>query len=295
MQTEANAGISVVLPNYNGRHLLEKNLPSLRDALSEAGLPYQIIVSDDCSTDDSVEYLKHSYPDVTVVSTAENSGFSTACNTGIAETQYPYTCVVNTDVTFDSEYFKNSMKYFTNPRLFAVKGDIVNYRERVDNVVNVEKELVLYFKRGFFKFKPVGKKSRVGYDRFIVLLGCCFVCRTDLLKKLGGYDERFSPFYWEDLDLALIAIKNGYELAYAPDCIVYHQTSSTISNTNPDVKMSLMSKRNKFLVSWKHMDSPFRWGIHIFFVVASLSVRWIGLDWKYYVAFFRALKRYTEK
>lgn len=76
-------GFSVVLPNYNGHHLLEKNQPSLHGALTETGPPYEIIVPDYCSTDDSVEYLKFDYPAIIIVRTPKNSGFSTACNTGI--------------------------------------------------------------------------------------------------------------------------------------------------------------------------------------------------------------------
>jgi len=294
-ESDDEMGISVVLPNYNGRYLLEKNLPSLHDALEETELPYQIIVSDDCSTDDSVEYLKHSYPLITIVSTLENSGFSTACNTGIAVTQYRYTCVVNTDVSFDAKYFKNAIEYFENPDLFAIKGDIINYIDQPDKVVNVEKELVLYFKRGFFKYKPAEKRNKIRYDRPIVLLGCCFVCRTDLLKKLGGYDERFSPYYWEDLDLPLTALEKGYELAYAPNCIIYHQTSSTIGKTSSNVKRSLMSRRNKFILAWKHINSPSRWAIHTFFVVASLCTRWIALDWGYYLSFSYAVSKFRKK
>lgn len=287
-------GFSVVLPNYNGRHLLEKNLPPLYAALNEAELSYEVIVSDDCSTDDSIEYLKRNYASITIASTSKNSGFSTACNTGIAEARYRYTCIVNTDVTFDGNYFKNSIKYFENPNLFAIKGDIFNYRERPDNILNVDKDFVVYFKRGFFKFKAAEQRKTVKYDHILLLLGCCFVCRTELIKKIGGFDERFSPYFWEDLDLALTALEKGYDLVYAPNCIVYHQVSSTINKTQSDIKKRLISNRNKFILAWKHLGSPARWSIHAFFVFASLCLRWIMLDWRYYVSFLYALARYAK-
>ena len=289
------AGFSVVLPNYNGRELLEKNLPALHEALTRANLPYEVIVSDDCSTDDSVEYLKYAYPAVKIVSTSKNSGFATACNAGIAEAQYSYTCIVNTDVTFDPNYFKNVMDYFANPKLFAIKGDIINYRDRPGDILNIEKEVAVYLKHGLFKIKSAENRKAVNYDHILVLLGCCFVCRTDLIKTVGGYDERFSPYYWEDLDLALTVVEKGYDLAYAPDCIVYHQIGSTIKKTQSDIKIRLISNRNKFLLTWKHLDSPTRWSIHIFFVIASLCLRWVILDWRYYVALAYALVRYHKK
>ena len=287
-------GFSVVIPNYNGRNLLEKNLPSLHDALNKAKLPYEVIVSDDCSTDDSVEYLKRSYPAIIIVSTPKNSGFSTACNTGIARVRYRYTCIVNTDVTFDPEYFKYAVLYFENPNLFSIKGDIVNYSQHIDNVLNIDQDHAVYFRRGFFRFKAAEQRKSVKNDYILTLLGCCFVCRSDLIKKMGGFDERFSPYYWEDLDLALTAVEKGYDLVYAPNCKVFHQLSSTIKNTQSNTKIRLISNRNKFMLAWKHLDSPVRWSIHVFFVLTSLCVRWIKLDWRYYAALFYALARYLR-
>ena len=57
--------ISIVLPNYNGRHLLEKNLPFLLEAIGT--IHHEIFVIDDCSSDDSVTFLEKNYPDITVV------------------------------------------------------------------------------------------------------------------------------------------------------------------------------------------------------------------------------------
>ena len=295
VEKEYAPGFSVVLPNYNGQGLLEKNLPPLYAALTEAKLPFEIIVADDCSTDHSVDYLQRSYPEIKLVSTKINSGFATACNTGIAEARFEYTCIVNTDVTFDLNYFKNSIEYFENPNLFAIKGDIINYQDRPDDILDIQKDVAVYLKRGFFKFMPAADKETVNYDHILVLLGCCFVCRTGLIKKIGAYDELFSPYYWEDLDLALTVIKKGYDLDYAPNCVVYHQQSSTIKKTQSAIKIRLISTRNKFFLAWKHLDSPARWSSHIFFVLGSLCLRWLVLDWKYYVALAYALARYMRK
>lgn len=287
-------GISVVIPNYNGRHLLEENLPFLFDALKSAELPFEIIIADDCSTDESIEYLKLYYPSVQIVSTSENSGFSTACNTGIAAARYGFTCVVNSDVTFKDNYFLNSIKYLDNPKLFAVKGDIINYREHYDDIFDINRDIVVYFKRGHILFKNADKFESEKYDCKTVLLGCCFICRTELLKGFGGFDEMFSPYYREDLDLAIKAIKNGYEVQYIPDCQVYHKIGSTIGITQPSVKKQLVAKRNKFMLTWKHLDTASRWSVHILFVLFSFISRWIVLDWKWYVAFVSALIRYAR-
>jgi GT2 family glycosyltransferase len=287
-------GISIVIPNYNGRHLLEENLPFLFDSLKIAKLQFEIIVADDCSTDDSIEYLKLHYPSVHIISTSKNSGFSTTCNTGIAVARYRYTCIVNSDVTFNDDYFLNSIRYLDNPKLFAVKGDIVNYRESYDDIFDINRDIVVYFKRGHILFKNADKFESKKYDYKTVLLGCCFICRTEMLKDFGGFDEIFSPYYREDLDLAMTAIKSGYAVQYIPDCQVYHKIGSTISNTQPPIKKQLVAKRNKFLLTWKHLDTAPRWTVHILFIFLSFVSRWIVIDWKWYVAFVSALIRYSR-
>src|SRR6266498_2200602 len=69
-------GISVVIPNYNGAKLFSETLPTVFIALDKIQLPSEIIISDDCSTDDSVSYLQKNFPEVKIVSNKKNSGFS---------------------------------------------------------------------------------------------------------------------------------------------------------------------------------------------------------------------------
>ena len=73
--------ISVILPNYNGSHLLEENLPYLIESLGN--IPNEIIVVDDCSTDNSIDMLKYKYPDIKIIASESNEGFSATCNKGI--------------------------------------------------------------------------------------------------------------------------------------------------------------------------------------------------------------------
>ena len=76
-----STALSVILPNYNGRQLLQRNLPSLFTALK--GLEHEVIVVDDCSGDDSVSFLQQHYPQITLIQNPHNLGFSATCNAGI--------------------------------------------------------------------------------------------------------------------------------------------------------------------------------------------------------------------
>ncbi len=287
----ANKSISVVLPNYNGRELLEENLPTLYEALNSHSMAYEIIVVDDCSTDESVIFLASTYPDITILNNEKNSGFSVTCNKGIQYATRDLICVSNTDVTFHKDYFLYGTDYFDDPNVFAVKGDIINYSGQRDRVISIDKKNRLYYKRGLLRFKTGSLFKRKSYDLEYVCLGCCFIAHTHHLQKLGGFDTVFSPYYWEDSDLALTAINQGYELIYDPKCIVYHKASSTMEATQGKLKRKIISNRNKFIFCWKHLKGTKRWAQHIFFMVASLFLRWIILDWRFYYAFVLAINR----
>lgn len=295
MPLNESASVSVVIPNYNGTDLLKKNLPSLYEALKD--IDFEIIVVDDDSRDDSVDFLKNEYPNITIIKNSKNLGFSATCNKGINIAIKELACIVNTDVTFTNDYFINAFKNFTNPKIFAVKGDIFNYQNTFNNITNVERTSLLYFKRGFLRFnnnvEPKNTALSPQINSQFILLGCCFICRRKALQSLGGYNEIYSPFYWEDADLAQRALKSGFKLAYDKNCKVYHQTSSTISHHRSNYRRRLISNRNKFIFTWKHLSGLNNWALHILFTLINLLTRWVILDWKYYVAISMALYSIT--
>jgi GT2 family glycosyltransferase len=285
--------ISVILPNYNGSHLLEENLPYLVESLGN--ITNEIIVVDDCSTDDSIDMLKQKYPDIKIITSESNEGFSATCNKGIKAASNELLCIVNTDVRFTADYFRNAIQYFEDTGLFAVKGDIINYQGDISNITTTETAPVLYYKKGFLRFnhgiKPQNKEMTGKINEHFVLLGCCFVCDRKKALELGGFDEIYSPYYWEDADLAMRALEKGYRLLYPTDCKIYHKTSSTIGTTRKKWHRQLVSYRNKLLFTWRHLHGSGYWLIHVLYTSVNILTRWLILDWKYYTALIWAIYR----
>jgi len=278
--------ISVILPNYNGSHLLEENLPYLVESLGN--ITNEIIVVDDCSTDNSIDMLKQKYQDIKIIASESNEGFSATCNKGIKAASNELLCIVNTDVRFTADYFLNAIKHFEDTSLFAVKGDIINYQGDISNITTTETAPVLYYKKGFLRFnhgiKPLDNEMTGKINEHFVLLGCCFVCDRKKALELGGFDEIYSPFYWEDADLAMRALEKGYKLLYRPECRIYHKTSATIGATRKKWHRQLVSYRNKFLFTWRHLHGNTDWALHAVFTLGSILTRWLILDWKFYTA-----------
>lgn len=283
--------LSVVIPNFNGSALLAKNLPSLFEALG--GFRSEVIVVDDASTDDSSRLLLEAFPSVVLLQNKSNQGFSATCNRGIFFANGHYTCIANTDVTFSSNYFRVAFDAMEQEDLFAIKGLIVNHKGDVDQPTNLDTTAVLFLKRGFLRFDKTednraGLMSSARGARF-ALLGCCFVARSAELKTLGGFDTLFSPFYWEDSDLPLRAVKKGLRVRYLPEAVVFHEQGATIDVHRRRWWRKLVSDRNKFLFSWRHFECLTDWFSHAVFVVISLLTRWIKLEFGYYIALSWAL------
>ena len=85
------SSVSVVIPNYNGRQLLERFLPSVQTALRHPSVDTsEIIVSDDGSTDESIAFLQEQYPDIIIIESRENTGFAPTVNRGVAFAKMDY-------------------------------------------------------------------------------------------------------------------------------------------------------------------------------------------------------------
>lgn len=283
--------ITVVIPNFNGRALLKRNLPSLFKALE--GFESEIIVVDDASTDDSVMMVQEEFSSVIVLSNPLNAGFSASCNRGIFAARGKNTCIANSDVMFSENYFRVALAALESESLFAVKGLIVNHKGDPSQPTNLDTTAVLFSQRGFLRFNKT-EDNRAGLMAYgqgsrFALLGCCFVARTSELQSLGGFDTLFSPFYWEDSDLPLRALKKGYPVRYLPGAVVFHEQGATINSNRRLWWRKLVSDRNKFLFSWRYMRGSSEWLAHIAFVTASLLTRWLKLEIGYYLAFAWAI------
>ncbi|HNR75154.1 MAG TPA: glycosyltransferase, partial [Cyclobacteriaceae bacterium] len=99
-------GISVVIPNYNGRNLFPQTLPFVFKALENCGLPFEVIIVDDCSTDESVEFLRQNYPQIQVVVNEVNRGFAPTINRGAFLAKFDLLFLLNSDVKLEPDYFE---------------------------------------------------------------------------------------------------------------------------------------------------------------------------------------------
>ncbi|MEK7497534.1 MAG: glycosyltransferase family 2 protein [Patescibacteria group bacterium] len=236
--------VSIIIPNWNGKELMEKNLPFVLKAKeNKSNKILEIIIVDDGSTDDSYKFIKENYGErIKVIKHTKNRGFSSAVNTGVRSAKGDFICLLNTDVVPENNFLVSTKEFFNDKKVFGVSLHEKGYGGSVGK-----------FRDGFIVHDP-GRELEKPYETFWVS-GGSGVFRRSTWMSLKGFDETLlSPLYWEDLDICYRALKRGYILLWDPKARVAHEHESTTSKL-PKGKVNTIRERNQLLVNWKNLTS----------------------------------------
>jgi O-antigen biosynthesis protein len=248
--------VSVVIPNWNGRFLLEKHLKGVIEAVNNA----EIIITDDHSTDDSIPFLKNNYPHVILVQSDRQTGFSANINRGVSHATGDIVVLLNTDVEPQKDFLKPLLKHFSDPKIFAVGCLDHSY----------EKGQIYYRGRGVACWKKglyVHERGNVDKTDTAWVSGGSGAFSREYWNKLGGMDELFNPFYWEDIDLSYRAKLKGYQTIFEPTSIVHHyHEEGKIKSIYSVSDIAKIAYRNQFIFTWKHIPSMKILGEHLIYV-----------------------------
>jgi GT2 family glycosyltransferase len=214
--------ISVVIPTWNGiRHL-----PVCLNALRRQALPpYEIILVDNASTDETTALVARDFPEVHLIRLPENRRFAGACNAGIRAAHGEFVALLNNDTEANENWLSNVAATFrAHPEagFLASKLRLFDQREKLHSAGD------FYSVRGVPGNRGVWQVDRGQFDTDYVFGACgaASVYRRAMLDQVGLLDETFE-FSCEDVDLSWRAQLAGYSCAFARDAIVYHKLSAT--------------------------------------------------------------------
>lgn len=282
--------ISVVIPNYNGVDLLQKNLPLLYASLDKHVPDYEIIIADDASKDDSVKFLKSQYPEIILVEHQQNQGFSKNINSAIFKARKDLVFLLNTDVELTEDYFENLFKYFDKPDTFGVMGKVIGIQDGEIQDAAKYPTIGTISIRANINYIP--KEQTKAWLPTLFLSGGWSLVDRIKLEELGAFDEIYSPFYGEDVDLSLRAWKIGYQCYYEPSSICKHPSSTTIGKIKKSF-VKIVAKRNKMLFHLIHLDGlPVL--LYLFLLTIKVPFRLIMLDIKYVSAYWQFIGIISE-
>ena len=180
----------------------------------------------------------------------------------------------------DKDLVKNTLPHFSDPNLFAV-----GFAQTEKNNEIVGKNNV-YWKSGFFRHK---KADSLSFGKTAWAEGGSSIFSKDKFLEFGGFDDLYSPFYWEDIDLSYRAWKKGYKILFDPNVLVNHHHESTISTYFSAKTIKRVSYRNQFIFIWKNITNPTYLLSHLLLLIPNLLFFAIKGEFKILSGFFMAL------
>lgn len=276
------ANISAVIPSYNGLELLKKHLPAVVGSLPKGS---QLIISDDASTDNTVDWLisqyklvkttfipeifpKKYYPtlnhidlemyrsketeraklDVVLLHNKRNLRFGGAANLGVLFADHEFVFLLNNDVSPQENAARVLLeKIQGDSAIFSVTPH--EFESDQDNEPSGKNKL--WFARGLYQHAKADDFT-AGPTAWASGGGSIF--RKSMWLQLKGFDQRFYPAYWEDIDLSFRAQKKGWQVLFEPSAKVIHKHETTHQSVWHQQQLNNISWNNADKFTVKHAD-----------------------------------------
>lgn len=199
--------VSIVISSYKTRQMTIELLESINNLNYKK---YEVILIDDGGNDGTVEEANKKFPKVRTIKSEKNLGFSKSNNIGMKNAKGDYIIILNSDVLFpDKKILEKMINIFHKYPKTALT---------VCKVIGTDNKLQTSFNN------PENEQE------FNIGGGPIMFFDAKILKKFGGFDEGFSPAYYEDTDLSLRLRKAGYKLIYTPSTFIIHKGGATTKN-----------------------------------------------------------------
>ncbi|MEA5127165.1 MAG: glycosyltransferase family 2 protein [Proteiniphilum sp.] len=246
---------SVVILNWNGKKLLEQFLPSVLQHSSNEEC--DVVVADNNSSDDSLEFLRTHYPGLPVIVLDKNYGFAEGYNKALQQLNTEYIVLLNSDVETTPDWVKPLVSYMDmHPEVAAVQPKIRAYKQkdRFEYAGASGGFIDRYgypFCRG--RILEVVEEDRGQYDTEIPVFwatGACLCIRKKEYAEAGGLDGRFFA-HMEEIDLCWRLNARGRKIMCIPSSIVYHVGGASLNQDNP--KKMYLNFRNNLLMIYKNI------------------------------------------
>ena len=277
--------LAIAILNWNGLELLKRFLPSLCKYTSET---YQIYIIDNCSEDDSVNFIKKNFDRIKVIKLNKNYGYAKGYNIGLKNINAEIICLLNNDVEVSKNWTEPIIQQFKKEKNTAVIQPKLKNQEdkryfdyagaaggfldkygypycngRIYNVVDTDEN----------QYEKI-------YDIFWAS-GACFFMRKKYFEAAGKFDEKFWA-HMEEIDLCWRLKNMGFDIKYNYKSTVYHVNAATLKTEN--YRKTYYNFRNQlYMLTKNSCDNLFLILFEKFFVDLLISI---------FILFTRGLKHF---
>lgn len=242
----------ILILNYNGINLLEKILPSITSAAKRGGDTCGLLLVDNLSSDDSVEYVRTQFPDIEIYNAPKND-YLFSLNEVIRIRDENFVVVLNNDIQVERSFLPPVLKHFNRPDVFAVTCAIYDWDGKANFSSTPNSLCYLRPKNGWYEEVYLDAPNKPCFVQ--LASGAASAFRRETFVELGGFDTLFRPGYCEDTDLSIRAWQQGLKIIYEPRSIVYHMGSASMRRfLGPHRRLTAL--RNHILLMLKVFQHP---------------------------------------
>ena len=245
------ARLSVVILNWNGRRHLERYLPSV---VAHTEGDAEVVVADNGSTDDSLQWLRLNYPDVRVIRLDRNYGFAGGYNRALREVASEYVLLLNSDVEVTAGWWQPLVEVLdTESDVAAVAPKLLADMERTKfEYAGAAGGFIDYLGYPFCRGRILSnvEEDEGQYDNrrdIFWASGAAMCCRRELFESLGGFDEDFFA-HMEEIDLQWRMELAGWRIVVEPKSVVYHLGGGTLPASSRKI---FLNHRNNLAMLFK--------------------------------------------
>ena len=247
------AEVSVIILNYNGLSYLKDCLTSLR---AQTYPNFKIIVCDNASKDNSVEFLTKNYPEITLIRNQRNLGFAEGNNVAInyaLKQEADYIFLLNNDTAMEPDALYKLVEVAESDESFGIVGplvlDLKDKKTFQEAGMSIDK----------FGFPMQEKSSNQAVSEVFFVSGCAMLMKKTVLQTVGAFDDDYFMFA-EDLDLCWRAQLAGYKIVVSKASRVYHASGGSMvggvansTHYTTDVRTNIPARKEHFKNSYKKL------------------------------------------
>ncbi|MBT3500791.1 MAG: glycosyltransferase family 2 protein [Candidatus Marinimicrobia bacterium] len=291
--TEIQPMVSIIIPHWNGIDVLSECLDSLKKSSYNS---FEIIVSDNASSDGSQAWIKENHPDVILLENDKNYGYAGGCNLGADIAKGEFLLFLNNDTVQDFDWIQPLVERMKkNPSIAALQPKILNYYKRniFDYAGGAGGHIDLFcfpFARGRIFLEQEEDSGQYDFaKKCFWASGTAMMVRKKIFFAAGKFEEIFFA-HMEEIDLCWRLQAMGHEVWAEPASVVYHKNA--VSLPMHSHRKYYLNHRNSLLMLFGNYSIPvaFYVGfIRLMLEFVALGYSIIKMDWNHVTGILRAL------
>jgi len=240
----------IIILNWNG---INDTIECVKSLYDQTYKEFCIIIVDNHSTDNSINHIRNTFPEIQIIANKKNLGYAGGMNVGIKIAIHQgaeKVLLLNNDTIAERTMLNELIKHSSDR--VDISGPVIFYENEPEKIWSIGgriNKLLLEMQ------KPLENNSSIPKEvyRQDFLPGCALLIHTDIFKDIGLFDENFYPGYYEDLDFCLRVIRKEYPINVIPSAKLYHKVSSA-SGGQYSTRVQFLKARNSGYYFRKNME-----------------------------------------